>query len=214
MKKPYGVHRGKDFIVLPLIFVFLTILVLYVTFAPIITPYTALASLLFGQTAAAPTDRFQGLSEDLAQSGTVQLTEYPVTGDKIGQIDLQDTSLSVPLYYGDGNVELNKGAGLYTGAWLPGEGRTIMAAGHAGTFFKNLQGVEPGMQVQITTYYGVYVYEITKVEILEATDTSAYDFSRTDENLIMYTCYPFDALGYTPLRYFVYAKYVSGPVIE
>ena len=34
------------------------------------------------------------------------------------------------------------------------------------------------------------------------------------ENLILYTCYPFDALGFTPNRYFVYAKYVSGPVLD
>ena len=29
-----------------------------------------------------------------------------------------------------------------------------------------------------------------------------HDFTRTDENLILYTCYPFDALGFTPNRYF------------
>lgn len=28
-------------------------------------------------------------------------------------------------------------------------------------------------------------------------DTTTYDFTRTDENLILYTCYPFDALGFT-----------------
>ena len=37
--------------------------------------------------------------------------------------------------------------------------------------------------------------------------------SRTDENLILYTCYPFDSLGYTPFRFFVYADYVSGPAL-
>ena len=30
----------------------------------------------------------------------------------------------------------------------------------------------------------------------------------------MYTCYPFDALGFTQERYFVYASYTSGPVLE
>jgi sortase A len=30
----------------------------------------------------------------------------------------------------------------------------------------------------------------------------------------MYTCYPFDELGLTDQRFFVYAKYVSGPQID
>ena len=45
-------------------------------------------------------------------------------------------------------------------------------------------------------------------------DTTTYDFTRTDENLILYTCYPFDALGFTPNRYFVYASYTSGPELD
>ena len=35
-----------------------------------------------------------------------------------------------------------------------------------------------------------------------------------NENLILYTCYPFDALGFTPNRYFVYASYTSGPELD
>ena len=54
----------------------------------------------------------------------------------------------------------------------------------------------------------------TGTEILDYQDETAYDFTRTDENLILYTCYPFDALGFTPNRFFVYAKYVSGPVLD
>ena len=64
------------------------------------------------------------------------------------------------------------------------------------------------------TEYGEYHYTVTGTRVATDTDTTAYDLDATEENLIMYTCYPFDALGYTPLRYFVYAKYVSGPVIE
>ena len=55
---------------------------------------------------------------------------------------------------------------------------------------------------------------MTGYEILDYQDETAYDFTRTDENLSLYTCYPFDALGFTPNRFFVYAKYVSGPVLD
>lgn len=215
VKHPSRVDKGKGFIVLPLVFVLLTSLVFYITFAPVISPYLGLAQLLFSQVEqATPTDRFTGLAENLAKSGVLQLSDYPVEGDLIGQIDIEDTALSAPVYYGDGNSELNKGAGVYMGAWIPGEGRTVMIAGHAGTFFRKLEGIQPGMQIRFATYYGEYMYEVTEAKVLEAVDESAYDFSRTDENLILYTCYPFDALGYTPFRFFVYAKCVSGPNIE
>ena len=93
-------------------------------------------------------------------------------------------------------------------------GKTILLAGHNNTFFNDLQHAETGATVTITTHYGVYTYEVTGTEILDYQDETAYDFTRTDENLILYTCYPFDALGLTPNRFFVYAKYVSGPVLD
>ena len=93
-------------------------------------------------------------------------------------------------------------------------GKTILLAGHNNTFFNDLQHAEADATVTITTHYGVYTYEVTGTEILDYQDETAYDFTRTDENLILYTCYPFDALGFTPNRFFVYAKYVSGPVLD
>ena len=94
------------------------------------------------------------------------------------------------------------------------EGKTILLAGHNNTFFNDLQHAEVGATVTITTHYGVYTYEVTEMKVMDYQDETSYDFSRTDENLILYTCYPFDALGFTPNRYFVYAKYVSGPVLD
>ena len=97
---------------------------------------------------------------------------------------------------------------------IPGEGRRILLAGHKNTFFNDLQSVNVGDVVTIETHYGVYTYTVESCEILEYDDTSAYDFTRTDENLILYTCYPFDTLGFTPQRYFVYASYTSGPRLD
>ena len=105
---------------------------------------------------------------------------------------------------------------LIVGGRLAQRLRRIVAClpGHNNTFFNDLQHAEAGATVTITTHYGVYTYEVTGTEILDYQDETAYDFTRTDENLILYTCYPFDALGFTPNRFFVYAKYVSGPVLD
>ncbi|MDF2568387.1 MAG: hypothetical protein K0R90_1843, partial [Oscillospiraceae bacterium] len=41
----------------------------------------------------------------------------------------------------------------------------------------------------------------------------AYDLSQKKEQLILYTCYPFNTLGLTSKRFFVYADKISGPQI-
>ena len=48
----------------------------------------------------------------------------------------------------------------------------------------------------------------------KATDETAYDLTREEENIILYTCYPFGQLTPTPYRYFIYGEFVSGPEIS
>ena len=43
----------------------------------------------------------------------------------------------------------------------------------------------------ITTHYGVYTYEVTETKILDYQDCVRLRLlPATDENLILYTCYP------------------------
>ncbi len=67
-----------------------------------------------------------------------------------------------------------------------------------------------GQRVEIKTSYGNYMYEITDTAVKKATDRSAYDLSADYENLIMYTCYPFDEFGLTSQRYFRVCKVSVG----
>ena len=65
----------------------------------------------------------------------------------------------------------------------------------------------------IHTSYGNYTYSITKTEVRSASDPSELNLGADEENLVLYTCYPFDELGLTNERFFVYARFVSGPKI-
>ncbi|MDR1541815.1 MAG: class D sortase [Clostridiales bacterium] len=140
--------------------------------------------------------------------------EIPAQGERYGQLTIQSAGIDAQLFYGDSNQELSQGVGTYAGAYIPGAGRTILLAGHNNTDFHTLGEVQIGDIVSINTSYGQYKYKIIDTRLTTDTDETAYDFSRTDENLIMYTCYPFDTLGLTPQRYFVYAEYISGPRLE
>lgn len=217
------------YIVMPVAFACITIGGLYGIGSVLLNPYKEMASWFFTKSEENETNRdlyAQAIASaqenaDAQESTDVQTISmhsitYPYPGDRYGEIAIEGTTVSAPLYYGDDTATLNKGVGTFKddiGVGIPGEGKTILLAGHNNTFFNGLQQVEVGDIVTIETHYGTYTYEVTDMQVKDHQDESAYDFSRTDENLIMYTCYPFDALGFTPDRYFVYAKYVSGPVL-
>lgn len=213
-------QKALRFVGTPVLFCAISFVVLYLAAAPTVKPYLGLAQYMFSkEETKQPTNLYENLAQSIEHSTTVAFSElvYPSKGDQYGQITVEGTNVDAPLYYGDSTRELNRGVATYadsTGAGIPGESKTVLLAGHNNTFFNGLQDVQEGSLVHINTHYGEYVYRVTEMKIAEYTDETTYDFSRTDENLIMYTCYPFDALGFTPQRYFVYAEYVSGPMID
>ena len=217
------------FIVVPLALAAVTAALLAALSFVLLQPYQMMLGWFFDNAASSqPQDLLANAgtvidggtaAEAAAQPESIPFSNitYPTVGDRYATITISGTNVDAPVYYGDANKILNQGVGTYMengGAGLPGEGKTILLAGHNNTFFNDLQHAEEGATVTITTHYGVYTYEVTGTEILDYQDTSAYDFSREDENLILYTCYPFDAMGFTPDRFFVYARYVSGPVLD
>ena len=202
------------YVVVPLAFVLVSTALVFIVGHTMLAPYQALLGWFFSTTEVAqPRDLLDNaatvinggtVDEPDAQPDRLPLSSvtYPSEGDRYATITISGTNAGVGTYKDDSRVG------------IPGEGKTILLAGHNNTFFNDLQHAEAGATVTITTHYGVYTYEVTGTEILDYQDETAYDFTRTDENLILYTCYPFDALGFTPNRFFVYAKYVSGPVLD
>ncbi|MDR1643772.1 MAG: class D sortase [Clostridiales bacterium] len=140
--------------------------------------------------------------------------DIPAHGERYGQLTITTAGIDAPMFFGDTKRELSQGVGTYLGAGIPGEGRTILVSAHNNMDFHTLGEVKIGDEVLVNTTYGRYVYKIVNTRVTTNVDTTAYDFARKDENLIMYTCYPFDMLGLTPDRYFVYADYVSGPQLD
>jgi sortase A len=41
-------------------------------------------------------------------------------------------------------------------------------------------------------------------------DSNAYDFMLEEENIILYTCYPFDFIGAATERLFIYGRPLTG----
>ena len=152
--------------------------------------------------------------ERAPQQDFVALDGLPEPGAALGGLTIAGTAVDCVLYYGDGDDQLKQGAGLYTGASLPGQGGCVLVGGHTNTYFRDLEKVEVGDEVLLSLDYGEYRYEITEWKIARADDAAAYDLHPEQEKLVLYTCYPFGAPYETPMRYFVFGRLVSGPKVE
>ena len=156
-------------------------------------------------------DRLEGYTDFVPSS----LITYPKVKTRYAEISIlaDNCEYTIPLYFGDNKSILRRGAGHYVGSHFPGESSTVLVSGHNNTYFNCLQYIKVGDIITLTTNYGVYKYEVTETAVKKNSDKSAYDLSADFENLILYTCYPFDRIGLTPDRYFVYTKLLSGPKI-
>lgn len=144
---------------------------------------------------------------ELASSSMV----YPVGGDQFGEVVIDKVKINEPLYYGDSEEILRLGAGQYIGSMIPGDLGTTLIGGHNLPSFGKIYYLEPGDQVSIRTHYGDYTYQVTEVNIADYKDPTINTklADRSKRSLILYTCYPLDAIGLTPERVFVSADYVS-----
>lgn len=218
---------GKSFIILPIIFLVGTYLVLYLAFAPTFSTFVSAAGMFFSNNEKNYSTEYKNIFVPVSENTTLptvkiedktyvekEAVEYPQYGNQFGELIIEDCGIDNKLFFGDGDIALRNGVGIYNGSFVPGYGGTILVAGHNNTFFNGLKYAEAGQKVLIRTSYGNYEYRITDIAVKKATDKSAYDLNADYENLIMYTCYPFDELGLTQYRYFVYAEYISGQQID
>lgn len=221
-----GFSDGKNFMILPIVFCILIYLICAAVILPSTSSYLSMANIFFSDREKSFTKEHRNIFvpvEDTSETpenpdkpDIVKASSFvfPSYEDQFGELIIEDCQIKADLYFGDSWYVLGNGVGIYNGSAIPGYGRTILIAGHNNTYFNGLKHAREGQIVKIRTNYGNYQYEITGTKITDNEDRSAYDLGKNEENLIMYTCYPFDTLGLTNLRAFIYAKYVSGPVID
>ena len=148
-----------------------------------------------------------------------EMSEYqqfrqPAEGSRYGKIVCRDIQLEVPLYYGDSEKILEKGAGQYSLSGMPGEGRPILIGAHDMTFFKPLEKIEKNQTIEIETIYGLYKYKVREIKVIKAADPELYP-QEEKEILILYTCYPFGLiLGDRSQRFVVFCDKISGSAVQ
>lgn len=217
----FKVNKGlTEHILFPLAFLILGVSFLFLTFKPVIK----LVSDGFSMFSSESINREEEINNDIYSGEVLEgfgetvpssKIQYPLSGTKYGMINIEANGsfFEIPLYFGDSSSILRRGAGHYMGSHFPGEGATILVSAHNNTYFNCLQHLKFGDKITVKTNYGIYEYVVSSAHIKDKNDPTAYNLSASEENLVLYTCYPFNALGLTQKRYFVTAKLISGPKV-
>ena len=206
----------KRFVLTPVLVCALMYAVIIAVGYPMMSDAVSIGSMLFQNNAPSFSREYENIftpSDNTGDKVDASEVVYPSINKQFGKISIESADIDAKLFFGDGSVPLRNGGGVYAGSFIPGYGRTILATGHNNTYLNGLKKVKKGDIIQIRTSYGNYEYKIVKIAVKKADDKTAYDLSAKKENLILYTCYPFDELGLTEYRCFVYADKVSGPEI-
>lgn len=135
------------------------------------------------------------------------LKNYPEYGTKYGIIKISKIDVDLPVYFGDTLEILKKGVGHSSGSYFPGEGGSIIYMGHnSKNMFRRFSELQIGNEIIVTTTYGEYTYKIYDMQLIKETEIDKLPIQKEKEILMIYTCYPFNNIGYATQRYVIYAE--------
>lgn len=136
-----------------------------------------------------------------------RLQNYPEYGAKYATIQIPKIDVDLPVYYGDTLELLKKGVGHSSGSYFPGEGGSIIYMGHnSKKVFRRFSELQKGNEITVKTDYGEFKYKIYDMQLINETQTDKLPIQKEKEILMIYTCYPFNNIGYATQRYVVYAE--------
>lgn len=142
-----------------------------------------------------------------------KVIQFPSLGEEFGELIIETANIDYPVIQGDRDEDLRKGIGHFDGSRYPGENGNVVLAGHRETVFKNLGSVKLGDKIKFNTTYENYVYKVVDIKIVGEKDKTIV--TPTDsEKLTIYTCYPFNTIGYTPQRYIVIGELEQGTPLK
>ena len=136
-----------------------------------------------------------------------RLENYPEYGTQYATIEIPRIDVNLPVYFGDTLEILKKGVGHSSGSYFPGEGGSIIYMGHnAQNIFRRFSELKKGVEITVKANYGEYKYKIYDMQLIKETETEKLPIQKEEEILMVYTCYPFNNIGYATQRYVVYAE--------
>jgi len=125
-------------------------------------------------------------------------------GETLAVLRIPSRNIEVPVFDSTDETALNRGSGHVTGTSLPGESGNVAIAAHRDGFFRSLEDIEIGDEIELTAIDGRQIFRVSSLDIVDPLDISVLDPTE-DSVVTLITCYPFNYVGAAPNRFIVRA---------
>ncbi len=123
----------------------------------------------------------------------------------VARLRILSRGLDVIVLHGHSGRSLAFAPGLAPGSLPPGQPGTTVISAHRDTHFSALAGLKVGAVIELQTATGHWRYRTVSTKVIDTRSDRIVNDPLNDE-LVLVTCYPFDALlPGGPLRYVIYA---------
>ena len=156
-------------------------------------------------------DSWLGVSRASAAFKQPPSTASPLADAPLALLAIDRLEMEVPVFLGTNRLTLNRGAGIVEGTSLPGESGNIVISAHRDSFFRPLEHIAVGDEIELVLRNGAQRFRVVETFITDPLDVSVLETSE-DPVLTLVTCYPFRYVGFAPERLIVRA--VPAGIIE
>ena len=126
-------------------------------------------------------------------------------GVPLAVMRIRKLEIEVPVLPGTDDLVLNRGVGWILGTAAPGTDGNFAVAGHRDGFFRRLQDIELGDEIEVETLEGSRTYVVDDLTIVDPSNVSVLE-ERNLPSVTLVTCYPFYFVGSAPQRFIVRAS--------
>lgn len=137
------------------------------------------------------------------------LREYGYSANIVAYIDVPKMNITLPIYLGATDTNLNKGAALLSKTSIPigGINSNSVIAAHRGLIssdmFRNIQKLKIGDDIKITNQWEELIYKVCDIKIIDSDDIDSILIQENRDLITLITCHPYRE-NYQ--RYVVYAE--------
>lgn len=131
----------------------------------------------------------------------------------VGSIDIPAMSVTLPIYLGATEANMELGAAVVAGTSMPigGESSNCVIAAHRGVWhgvqmFRDIELLKVGDTLTITTTWDELTYRVCEIRVIEPDDVSALAVQEGRDMVTLFTCHPY---AVSTQRYLVYCERVG-----
>ncbi len=114
--------------------------------------------------------------------------------DIIGILEIPKINLKVAIQEGTDEETLNYAVGHFKESVMPGEIGNFAVAGHRNytynKFFSNLDKLEGGDKIKMTTKDDIYTYTVSSLEVVTPDKVEVLNSKNNEKNITLITCTP------------------------